>query len=80
MKEIINHAQRLAPSAEDFLRALERYACSKSSTAILRNAVRDLIEADGVICGEEHQWAQEFEAFFADLRRIRPDRSIEPAE
>ncbi|RZF64296.1 hypothetical protein EWE75_12175 [Sphingomonas populi] len=64
--DIINHAQRLSPTSGDFFRALERYVGNKSSAAILRNAVRDLICADGVICDAESGWALELDSFLAD--------------
>ncbi|WP_294302753.1 hypothetical protein [uncultured Sphingomonas sp.] len=64
--EIMAHAQRLAPDTETFFKALNYYARSKSSTAILKNAVADVIVADGEICGDEHEWVSELNSYLND--------------
>lgn len=58
LDEIIAHAQRLAPDSDVFFRSLTPYAASKGSTSIIRRAVADLIDADGVVCASEFDWAQ----------------------
>lgn len=59
LEELIKHSQRLAPDGETFFKALNHYARSETSAKILKNAVSELIAADGIICAAENDWAYE---------------------
>lgn len=63
MEEIIAHAERLAPDSDVFFSALRAYAQSQTSTRLIKQAVGDLIAADGVICDVELEWGAELDAF-----------------
>lgn len=65
--EILAHSRRLAPDADTFFRALNCYAKSASSSAVLRRAVGDLVSADGVICGDEVNWSTELTGYLAAM-------------
>ena len=62
--DIVAHSQRLAPDSDIFFSALRAYALSETSTRIIRQAIGDLIAADGVICASEMHWGAEVDAFF----------------
>ncbi|WP_156679366.1 hypothetical protein [Sphingomonas profundi] len=65
--EILAHARRLAPDADTFFAALRHYARSRTSTAVLKRAVADLIAADGVVCANEMSWGMELADHLAML-------------
>ena len=69
LAEIVAHAQRLSPDSETFFRSVNHYARSHMRSGILRQAVADLIAADGVICDEEFDWAQAFSDCLAEMAR-----------
>lgn len=60
LAEIMAHAQRLSPDGETFLASIDHYARSEACSRVLRQAVTDLIAADGVICDQEFNWGTEF--------------------
>lgn len=64
LDEIVEHAQRLAPDSDTFFSALRQYAGSDTSKRIIRQAIGDLVAADGVICSAEMHWGAEVNAFF----------------
>jgi hypothetical protein len=72
--EILAHAQRLAPDSDVFFRSLTPFASSRTSVALLRRAVAELIEADGQVCRSEFDWAGEFdEALVQAVEVATPD-------
>ncbi len=54
---IMAHVQRLTPDSETFFTGLNYYARSRTCAAVLRQAVANLIEADGVVCADECDWS-----------------------
>lgn len=68
--EILAHAQRLAPDSDVFIRSLTPFASSRSSMAIVRRAVAELIEADGVVCSSEFDWARELDEALVEAAEV----------
>lgn len=64
---ILAYADRLAPDAETFWISMLRCANSPKLTALLKQAARKVIDADGVITKEEFYWASKVDAFVAEL-------------
>lgn len=77
IEEIIAHAQRLAPDSEVFFRSLARYAPSQANVKVIKRAVIDLIEADGVVCASETTWAQEVQAAFEETSASSSEEFIQ---
>jgi len=75
IEEITAHAQRLSPDSEVFFRSLAPFANSESSLEILKRAVADLIDADGVIRAAEFEWAQALDDAINEARDLRWARS-----
>lgn len=67
MEEIVAHARRLAPDGEVFYRSLKPFAHSRTSGTVLKRAVAELIQADGVICSDEINWSCELEDALREL-------------
>jgi hypothetical protein len=77
IEEIVAHAQRLAPDSEVFFRSLGRYAPSQSSCNIVRRAVVDLIEADGLVCCDEVNWETELRTALAETAAASDEKFFE---
>lgn len=66
LAEVLAHARRLAPDSDVFFRSLRAYARSTTSSRVLLNSISALIEADGVICGEETDWVLAMQDFLME--------------
>lgn len=64
MGAIVAHAQCLSPDVDTFFRAIAHFATNAKAGHLIRRAVVDLIEADGVINDDEDRWARELEMAF----------------
>lgn len=67
LDEIIRHANRLRPDPEAFFGALLRCQQDTLLARIVRQALRDVVDADGRIRDEEHFWGAKVDQFFARL-------------
>ncbi|WP_156521719.1 WYL domain-containing protein [Croceicoccus pelagius] len=63
IEDILDYAERLAPSGEIFWAALHKFKTDESLKRIFKTAAMQLIAADDVIQKEETYWAIEIEDF-----------------
>uniref|UniRef100_UPI0035CA2E95 hypothetical protein n=1 Tax=uncultured Sphingomonas sp. TaxID=158754 RepID=UPI0035CA2E95 len=68
MRDVLEHARRIAPDGEVFYKSVQAYARSRTSTKVLKRAVEALIAADGVICDAEHNWSSAMLEYLADAQ------------
>ena len=59
IQEIMAHAQRIAPDGQVFLKSINHYKQSSTSSRLISRAVEQVIAADGRICDAEHSLAME---------------------
>lgn len=67
IEDILAYADRIAPDGEAFWLSINRLRGSSDVLEILRPGMRDVIEADGVISGEEFYWVTQVEESLVDV-------------
>lgn len=60
-RDIMDYADRLAPDGETFWLSIERLRAKPELKELLRRAMCEVVEADGVINPIEHYWVQQVE-------------------
>lgn len=65
--EIMTYAKELQPSADEFFSALRAHNNSSTSLDLLLRAVREVVEADGVIVRDEFDWCVAMEDHLEEL-------------
>ena len=76
ISDILSHAQRLAPDSDVFFRSLTPFVGSTTSMSLLRRAVAELIEADGIVCSSEFNWARELDEALVQAAEVATPKFV----
>lgn len=62
---IVEYAEALAPDAETFFVSLNRCSENAKLTRLMRESVKEMVDADGILAREEMYWGMKVDEFLA---------------